>query len=264
MPAARASLASVAKRSAPAISPTSLAAVSGPKPGSASSCGATWATRSAISASSALIGLRSARAGGAARRGRSGRASSARRAPGAGRSCVRPLLREQRAAGQRQLGPEVVQVPLQRVVERDARADQPLAVIDQQPDVELRRRPAPPSAASRCPPPAPRARPRARRSDRTCRARGSSAGVAGHQPRRDAHDALAARDQEPLQARPRRAGSPPAPTPARRRGRAPRSPAPRTRGRRPRPSCRRAARRSPRRPRRSCASACACPPRARS
>ena len=55
MPAARASLASVAKRSAPAISPTSLAAVSGPKPGSESSCGATWATSSAISLSSALI-----------------------------------------------------------------------------------------------------------------------------------------------------------------------------------------------------------------
>ena len=49
----------------------------------------------------------------------------------------RPLLREQRAAGQLELGPEVVQMPLQRVVERDALADQPLAVIDQQPQVEL-------------------------------------------------------------------------------------------------------------------------------
>ena len=39
-PAARASLAGVAKRWAPAISPMSLAAMSGPKPGSASSCGA--------------------------------------------------------------------------------------------------------------------------------------------------------------------------------------------------------------------------------
>src|SRR6478672_8125882 len=39
MPAARASLASEAKRSAPAISPTSLAAVSGPQPGSATSWG---------------------------------------------------------------------------------------------------------------------------------------------------------------------------------------------------------------------------------
>jgi hypothetical protein len=37
MPPARASLASVAKRSAPAISPTSLAAVSGPQPRSATS-----------------------------------------------------------------------------------------------------------------------------------------------------------------------------------------------------------------------------------
>jgi hypothetical protein len=39
-PAARARLAAVAKRWAPAISPTSLAAVSGPKQGSVSSCGA--------------------------------------------------------------------------------------------------------------------------------------------------------------------------------------------------------------------------------
>jgi len=46
---------SVAKRSAPAISPTSLAAVRGPKPASVSSCGATWPTSSAISRSSASI-----------------------------------------------------------------------------------------------------------------------------------------------------------------------------------------------------------------
>ena len=48
-----------------------------------------------------------------------------------------PVAVEQRAAGQPQLGPEVVQMPLQRVVERDALADQPLAVIDEQPQVEL-------------------------------------------------------------------------------------------------------------------------------
>ena len=54
-PAARASLAAVAKRCAPAISPTSLAAVKGPNPGSESSCGAIVATRPAISRSSALI-----------------------------------------------------------------------------------------------------------------------------------------------------------------------------------------------------------------
>ena len=48
-----------------------------------------------------------------------------------------PLRREQRAAGEHELGPEVVQVPLQRVIEPDALADQALAVIDQQPHVEL-------------------------------------------------------------------------------------------------------------------------------
>src|SRR5918999_631921 len=75
IPAARASLASVAKRSAPAISPTSLAAVSGPQPGSATSC------------------------------------------------------------GQLALGPQIVQAPLQRVVEPHAHADQPLAMVDQQAQV---------------------------------------------------------------------------------------------------------------------------------
>ena len=49
-----------------------------------------------------------------------------------------PLAVEQRAARQLELGPQVVQVPLQRVVERAARADQPLAMVDQQPNVELR------------------------------------------------------------------------------------------------------------------------------
>jgi hypothetical protein len=37
---------------------------------------------------------------------------------------------EQSAAGNLELGPEVVQVLLQRVVERNAGADEPVAVID--------------------------------------------------------------------------------------------------------------------------------------
>jgi hypothetical protein len=41
-----------------------------------------------------------------------------------------PLGREQRAAREQQFGPEVVQVPLQRVVKPDALADQAFAVID--------------------------------------------------------------------------------------------------------------------------------------
>jgi hypothetical protein len=60
-PAARASLASLANLPAPAISPTSLAAVSGPRPGSQSSCGAIWAMIWAISVSSALIVCESSR-----------------------------------------------------------------------------------------------------------------------------------------------------------------------------------------------------------
>ena len=76
-----------------------------------------------------------------------------------------PLAVEQAAARQLELGPEVVQVPLQRVVEPDARPDEPLAMVDQQPNVELRARPARPSATSRGPPP----RPRARRPDASMR-----------------------------------------------------------------------------------------------
>jgi hypothetical protein len=40
----------------------------------------------------------------------------------------RPLLRAQRTAGQRELRPQVVQVPLQGAVERDACAHEALAV----------------------------------------------------------------------------------------------------------------------------------------
>src|SRR5215218_959975 len=44
---------------------------------------------------------------------------------------------KQRAGGELQVGPEVVQMPLQRVVDRDALTDQSLAVIDQQAQVKL-------------------------------------------------------------------------------------------------------------------------------
>jgi hypothetical protein len=48
-----------------------------------------------------------------------------------------PLGREQRAAGERELGPEVMEMPLERVVEPNPLADQAVAMIDQQPQVEL-------------------------------------------------------------------------------------------------------------------------------
>ena len=91
-----------------------------------------------------------------------------------------------------------MQVPLQRVVGRATLTDEPLAVIDQQPDVELR-------AVQR----------RRRQWLHPFGQRGPGNGqrvdairlaaLAGraprrrHQPRRDANDPLAARDQEPLQ-----------------------------------------------------------------
>jgi hypothetical protein len=42
------------------------------------------------------------------------------------------------AARQLKFGPQIVQVPLERAVERHAGADEPLAVIDQQPQIKFR------------------------------------------------------------------------------------------------------------------------------
>ena len=126
-----------------------------------------------------------------------------------------PLAVKQRAARQLELGPEVVQVPLQRVVERAARADKPLAMVDQQPNVELRagqlgRRQRLDAFGQRgsCD---------GERVDagRTCRARGStaaswpSAASAPERPVRRERSETARRS-------PTRAGSPPAPRHARR------------------------------------------------
>ena len=129
MPAARASFASLVKRCAPAISPTSLAAVSGPKPGSVSRCGAIWATRSAISASSALIVWESSRMAAQLVAGD----PHAHRLVGAGEPAGDPRSPgavKQRAPRELRFGPEVVQMPLQRVVDRDPLANQPFPVID--------------------------------------------------------------------------------------------------------------------------------------
>jgi hypothetical protein len=92
-----------------------------------------------------------------------------------------------------------VEVPLQRVVERDALASQALAMVDQQPQIELAalqlRRWQGVHAFTQYGP-----------SDRDgvdavgLSARASAAPRVGHQLRRHAHHALAAGDQEPLQA----------------------------------------------------------------
>src|SRR5215207_6558444 len=136
MPPAQASLASLEKRWAPAISPTSLPAVSGPKPGSASSCGVTWATSSASSASSASMVCDSSR------RWRSSSRAIRTRAVCSARARRRAILvvhffDSSALPGKGLLGPEVVQVPEQIVVECGAHPNEPFAVIDQQPDVEL-------------------------------------------------------------------------------------------------------------------------------
>jgi hypothetical protein len=48
-----------------------------------------------------------------------------------------PLAVEKRAAGQLEFGPDVGQVPLQRVVERVALADEPLVMVNEQPQIEF-------------------------------------------------------------------------------------------------------------------------------
>ena len=100
-----------------------------------------------------------------------------------------------------ELGPEVVQLPAQIVDQRGALLDEPFAVIDEQPDIELgpselRDRQRLNALADR----------RAGDRDRVDAIRlarlAGAVSRAGHQLRRDTHDAFAAREQEPLQ-RPR-------------------------------------------------------------
>ena len=239
MPAARASLASVAKRWAPAISPTSLAAVSGPNPGSVEQ------VRRDLGDQVGDLGFQ--------RLDRLGQFADAAQLvagdPDAhrllgpsepARDARAPLAVKQRAARELQLGPEIVQMPLQRVVDRDPLADQPLAVIDQQPQVELgpiqvRRRQA--CRALRA---APRGRPRARRCCRTCRARAPGAATPTSACCARAAPARRARSRT-APASPRHAGSPRSPTRVRRPGRAPSAAAPRRPWRPTGPSARRAA-----------------------
>ena len=154
-------------------------------------------------------------------------------------------------------------MPLQRVVEPDALPDQSFAVVDQQPDVELG--PGQLRGRQRLEALAQRGARDGERVDAI-----GLAALAARAPRRSpsaasgpAPPARRARS-ETARRTPRRAGSPQAPTPARRRDRAPTAARHRTRERRPRPSSRRASRPSPPRRRRACASSCACPHRARS
>jgi hypothetical protein len=104
----------------------------------------------------------------------------------------------QRAPGEGLLGPEVVQVPEQVVVERGAHPHEPFAVIDQQPDVELDagqlgdRQPLHALAQGRAGD--------GQRVDAVgLTAITAGAALAGHQPGRHANDALAADEQEPLE-----------------------------------------------------------------
>ena len=119
---------------------------------------------------------------------------------------VLPAAGGQRARRDLELGPEVVQVPAQVVDQRGALRDEPLAVIDQQPDVELAGRPAARRAACRGPRAARRGRSRRRRSRRTCRARAPTRRAPAISFGAHAHDPLAAREQEALE----RAGDVPA------------------------------------------------------
>jgi hypothetical protein len=90
-------------------------------------------------------------------------------------------------------------MPLQRVVDRNALADQPLAMVNEQPQIEfgalkLRRREGMQAFAQRRP------RDRDRVDAVGLPAPASAAPRVGHQLRRHAQDPLAACDQKPLQA----------------------------------------------------------------
>ncbi len=89
-------------------------------------------------------------------------------------------------------------MPLQRVVERNALADKPLAMVHEQPQIEfgalkLRRRQLVQAFAQRCP------RDRDRVDAVGFPAPARAATRVGHQLGRHAHHALAAFDQKPLQ-----------------------------------------------------------------
>ena len=199
-PESRASLASLAKRAMPAISPISLAAISVPQPGSAASRGATAVTSAASSCSRSVIARVSSRTRLSSSRATRTRADCSLRARRRARRCCqrRPVSARD---GISSSGPEVVQLPAQIVDQRGALLDEPIAVIDEQPDVELG---------------AGQLRDRQRLETLADRRAGDRDGVdaiglsrlagalpgAGHQLRRNADDALAALEQEPLQ-RPR-------------------------------------------------------------
>ena len=170
MPAARASLASEVKRSAPAISPTSLAAVNGPEAGLGQQ------VRGDLGDQVGDLGFqRLDRLGQLAEAAQLVAGDpDARRLLGPGepaRDPRPPLAVKQRAARELQVGPEVVQMPLQRVVDRHplrepaVRGDRPAAAD------RARARPGARPATSRALRATPPGRPRARRCCRTCRAR---------------------------------------------------------------------------------------------
>src|SRR5918999_1642776 len=119
-PAARASLASEENRSTPAISPTSLAAVNGPRPGSPSSCGAIWVDQAGDLGLERLdrLGELADAAQLVAGDAHAHRLLGPREPP---RDARAPVAMKQRAARQSQFGPDVVQMPLQRVVDSHSR-----------------------------------------------------------------------------------------------------------------------------------------------
>jgi hypothetical protein len=134
-PAMRPSLASVAKRSTPAISPMSLAAMSTPQPGSARS----WRDLGDEDAEFALQGVDGASEFADASQLVAGdeEVDVLLGAAEAAGDALLPAGAGQDALGDLELGPEVVQVPAQVVDQRGALGDEPLAMIGEQPDLEL-------------------------------------------------------------------------------------------------------------------------------
>ena len=223
-PAWRASCASLGKRSIGPISPSSLAALNGPQPGSSSSPGASrlgscLRARGRVRAIERVSVLQRPSRSRAIRTwvvcSRRGKLAA---------EPVEPDGAVERPQRHRAGRVELVQVPAQPLLAATTLGDQVVAVIDQQLQLAQRllaRRVGRPAAAPAAPP----WRPRARRSSQTCRASGRAGAAA---PSTSAAPAPAARPAQSASVRGRasRAGNPQPPRAAPHRARMPR-PAPR-------------------------------------
>jgi hypothetical protein len=188
-----ASRASLAKREAPAVSPTSLAAVRTPQPGSSSKARADEDGQLALE----LRGTARKLATAADKLASDSYLRRLRKASEQARYACEPARAIERAGGHLELRAELVQVPAQAVLNARALGDEVLAVVDEQPDLATFAL----ETSSRELGLAQSGSGDGERIDRIrLAALTDRATRPGHQLRRDAHDPLARGKQEALEA----------------------------------------------------------------